>query len=197
MLRWRLICLQVVPRRVMARLCGASLGRGVMIVGRLRIKKASGAELVIGDGACVYSSPVANEVIGRRHTTLWAMVSGAVLELEKNVGCSSACICAAKEIRIGEGTIIGADAMILDNDFHVPAPDFRWVNGAADTARPIRIGRGCFIGTRAIVLKGVTVGDGSVVGAGAVVTRDVPAGHLAFGNPAKVRPLSEKWRRSS
>jgi acetyltransferase-like isoleucine patch superfamily enzyme len=139
---------------------------------------------------------VANEVIGRRYTTLWAMATGAVLELERNVGVSSACICAAKEIRIGEGTIIGADAMILDNDFHLPAPNWLWGNAAAGTAKAVRIGRGCFIGTRAVVLKGVTIGDGAVIGAGAVVTCDVPAEHLAFGNPAQVRPLPDKWRRA-
>jgi maltose O-acetyltransferase len=54
------------------------------------------------------------------------------------------------------------------------------------TARPIRIGRGVFIGARAIVMKGVSVGDRAVIGAGAVVTQDVPAYHLAVGNPAKV-----------
>jgi len=57
------------------------------------------------------------------------------------------------------------------------------------------IGRGCFIGARAIILKGVTIGDCAVVGAGAVVTRDVPAGHLAAGNPAVCRPLTGPWLR--
>jgi acetyltransferase-like isoleucine patch superfamily enzyme len=181
---------------MIARLSGARLGKGVVIVGELRTKKKSGATLIIGDGVSIYSSPVANEVIGRRYTTLWAMATGAVLELERNVGVSSACICAAKEIRIGEGTIIGADAMILDNDFHLPAPNWLWGNAAAGTAKAVRIGRGCFIGTRAVVLKGVTIGDGAVIGAGAVVTCDVPAEHLAFGNPAQVRPLPDKWRRA-
>ena len=55
-------------------------------------------------------------------------------------------------------------------------------------ARPVRIGRGCFIGARAILLKGVTLGDRAIVGAGAVVTRDVPAGHIAVGNPARILP---------
>ena len=56
----------------------------------------------------------------------------------------------------------------------------------------MKIGRGVFVGARAIILKGVTVGDRAVIGAGAVVTRDVPARHIAVGNPAKVFPLKEK-----
>lgn len=195
--RWWLVCLQVGPRRLRARLQGVALGRHVKIVGRLRIKRAGGARILIGDGVCLYSHPVANPVIGRSHSTLHAMAPGAIIELGREVGCSSVCICAAKEVRIGEGTIIGAEAMILDNDFHLPLPDWRWGNAAAETAKPIRIGRGCFIGTRAIILKGVTIGDGAVIAACAVVTCDVPAECLAAGNPATVRPLASQWLRHS
>lgn len=194
-LRWAIVCLQVPLRILMARLLGVKIGKGVKLVGALRIKRAQGARIEIHDEVCIYSHPGANEVIGRRHSTLWAMAPGAVLILEQGVGCSSACICAAIEIRIGEGTIIGADAMILDNDFHLPLPGWRWANAAVETAKPIIIGRGCFIGTRAIILKGVTIGDGAVVGAGAVVTCNVPAEHMVLGNPAQVGPLPERWKR--
>ncbi|MEP3214071.1 MAG: hypothetical protein ABJQ29_12795 [Luteolibacter sp.] len=47
-----------------------------------------------------------------------------------------------------------------------------------------------------MILKGVTIGDGAVVAAGAVVSKDVPSEHLASGNPAENRPLPEKWRQS-
>ena len=194
-IRWAIVCWQVPYRKLCARLLGVKVGKGVKLIGTLRLKRAPGARIEIGDCVCIYSHPVANEVIGRPCSTLWAMAPGALLKLDKDVGCSAVCICAASEIRIGEGTIIGADAMVLDNDFHLPLPDWRWANAAAQTAKPIHIGRGCFIGTRAIILKGVTIGDGAVVGAGAVVTCDVPAGHLACGNPATLKPLPERWRR--
>lgn len=111
-----------------------------------------------------------------------------------SVGMSGVCICAAQLVEIGENTIIGADVLITDTDFHQPLPDGGWSNDAGSASKPVRIGRGCFIGARAIILKGVTVGDGAVVAAGALVTRDIPAEHLAIGNPAMVRPLDDKWK---
>jgi acetyltransferase-like isoleucine patch superfamily enzyme len=106
---------------------------------------------------------------------------------------SGACLCAAQSLTIGENTMIGADALITDTDFHHPLPGWKWGNDAVGVSRPVVIGRGCFIGARAIILKGVTIGDGAVVAAGAVVTRDVPTNHLAIGNPAMVKPLAERW----
>jgi acetyltransferase-like isoleucine patch superfamily enzyme len=64
-----------------------------------------------------------------------------------------------------------------------------------DTVAPVRIGSNCWIGTNAIILAGVDVGDDSVVAAGAVVTRDVPAGTLVAGVPARVvRSVEEPSR---
>ena len=99
-------------------------------------------------------------------------------------------------IRIGRHTLIGADALILDNDMHYPRSGARWGStlGKPEQGQPISIGEGCFIGARATILKGVTIGSGSVVAAGAVVTRDVPPGCLAIGNPAVNKPLPERLK---
>jgi maltose O-acetyltransferase len=64
--------------------------------------------------------------------------------------------------------------------------EFDWRGEYVANSRPIKIGCGVFIGARAIILKGVTVGDRAIIGAGAVVTTDVPARHIAVGNPARI-----------
>ena len=51
---------------------------------------------------------------------------------------------------------------------------------------PVHIGRNCWIGAGAVILPGVTIGDHSVIGAGSVVTKDIPAGVVAVGNPCRV-----------
>jgi acetyltransferase-like isoleucine patch superfamily enzyme len=160
----------------------------VTMVGRPLISVAHGSHLVLAEGVALVSSLRANPLGCFQPCVLRTLASGAVLRLERSVGLSGAVICAGQRIEIGEGTIVGAGAMILDNDFHRPDGDCGWRNEYQSNARPILIGRGVFIGARAIVLKGVRVGDRAVIGAGAVVTQEVPARHLAVGNPARVIP---------
>ncbi len=89
------------------------------------------------------------------------------------------------EITIGEQVFIADQVIIRDWDGHT-------IVGRANKA-PISIGNNVWIGMRAIILKGVTIGDGAVVAAGAVVTRDVPAGSVVAGNPARVVKENMKW----
>ncbi|HEV7722732.1 MAG TPA: sugar O-acetyltransferase [Iamia sp.] len=94
-------------------------------------------------------------------------------------------------IDIGDEVMVGPNVSLLTSGHPLdPATRRR-----AITAAPIRLGRNVWIGAAAIVLQGVTIGDDSVVGAGAVVTRDVPAGVLVAGSPARlVRSLTDEDR---
>jgi len=88
------------------------------------------------------------------------------------------------EVTIGDGTQIGPGVHIYTAD-HPRDPEIR--RSGLEFGRPVHIGSNVWIGGKAIILPGVTIGDDAVIGAGAVVTKDVPARATALGNPARVR----------
>ncbi|HMJ74651.1 MAG TPA: DapH/DapD/GlmU-related protein, partial [Iamia sp.] len=92
-------------------------------------------------------------------------------------------------IDIGDDVMLGPNVSLLTSGHPLDPATRR----SAITAAPIRLGRNVWVGAAAVVLQGVTIGDDSVVGAGSVVTRDVPAGVLVAGSPARqVRSLSDE-----
>ena len=98
-------------------------------------------------------------------------------------------ILVAESVRIGVDCTLSWDVQVLDNDFHAIT-----VGGTTrPTTRPVVIGDRVWIGTRALILKGVEIGDGAVVAAGAVVTRDVPAGTVVAGAPARAVGTVDSW----
>lgn len=71
---------------------------------------------------------------------------------------------------------------------------FSIISDSSKKTKPVCIGNHVWIGQRAMILKGVSIGDGAIIAAGAVVTRDVPAGCLAAGVPAKVIRKNVEWK---
>lgn len=94
-------------------------------------------------------------------------------------------------IRVGDHVYLGHDVALISVNHLIGTPGRR----CADvTCAPISIGDGAWLGARVIVLPGVTIGRGSVVGAGAVVTKDVEENTLVGGSPSRlIRRLSEDW----
>ena len=112
----------------------------------------------------------------------------AELTIGNQSGVSNVLIHCYNNINIGDYVNIGDGTMIFDTNFHSTS----WQDRADRTidiqkakSAPIHIGDYVFIGARCIIGKGVTIGDKSIVAAGSVVTRDIPAGEIWGGNPAK------------
>lgn len=88
-------------------------------------------------------------------------------------------------VHIGNRCAISWDVTIMDNDFHYI--------GANDNSKPIYIGDDVWIGCHSLILKGVNIGDGAVIAAGSIVTKDVPSYSVVGGNPAKVIKTNVQW----
>lgn len=86
-------------------------------------------------------------------------------------------------IYIGDATMLGPNVVIATAG-HPIDPELR--ARALQYNMPVRIGRNCWLGAGVIVMPGVTIGDDTVIGAGSVVTKDIPSGVVAVGNPCKV-----------
>ena len=92
-----------------------------------------------------------------------------------------------KKVTIGNECAIGENVVIRDSDNHI-------INGNEDISKPIVIGDHVWIGSNVTILKGVSIGDGSVVAAGSIVINDVPAGSLVGGVPARILKEEISWK---
>ena len=104
--------------------------------------------------------------------------------LENSSFSNNVAIIASSSVIIGKNCLIGDQVSIFDSDFHEINPqDRKTESGASD---PVLIGKNVWIGTRAIILKGVSIGDNCVVAAGSVVVKSMPNDVIVGGNPARV-----------
>ena len=93
-------------------------------------------------------------------------------------------------ITIGCNCLVGASVEILDSDFHEIKVEERGLS-KPEWARAVVIGDHVFLGPNVKIMKGVPIGNGSVIAKGAIVTKDIPAGAIAGGNPAEVLKVIE------
>lgn len=113
-----------------------------------------------------------------------------VIEIGDDTVINGAAIFAERRVAIGRRVMIGSDTKITDIDCHPIDVVPRRYASSTEPPRPIIIDDDVWIGMNCIVLPGVHIGHGSVIGAGSIVTRDVPSMSIAAGCPAKViRPL--------
>lgn len=110
----------------------------------------------------------------------------ARLTIGDNVGMSGGAICVACEVTIGSNVMLGANVMVTDSDFHPVAPAGRRTSTQNIGIAPVWIENNVFVGANTTILKGAHVGENSVIGAGSIVTGEIPPNTIAAGIPARV-----------
>lgn len=141
-------------------------------------------KITIGNKVKIVSSLTANPVGGADTTAIYCSRE-ATVNIGHNVGISNSIIFAQKFITIEDNVMIGGNCQIYDSDFHSLDYKNRKKNLDPEIKRAgITIRRGAFIGTSSILLKGVEIGEESVVAAGSIVTKSIPSKEIWGGNPA-------------
>lgn len=170
------------PRFLMIQVLSSLIPRYSGVRLRARLLRAMG--LRIGRGSIIMGTPYMYGVGNIRDR----------LEIGQRVVLNIGCVFDLHApIHIEDNVALGHEVMILTSSHHISNSYHR---AGPLFAAAVTIKRGAWIGSRSILLPGVTVGEGSVVGAGALVTKDVPPNSLAGGVPAKViRPLGKEAQK--
>jgi acetyltransferase-like isoleucine patch superfamily enzyme len=149
-------------------------GVGVRIEGHLRFNGRG--RVVVGDRTHFAAG-------SGRPNIITVLGNDAVVELGEHVMMNGTQILAASRVSIGRECILGPSS-IVDTDFHRTGTERRGRGGGEP--QPIDVGDNVWIGASATLLKGVTIGPGSVLGAGTVIRHDVPPRSIVIGDPQQV-----------
>lgn len=198
--------LQHIPRRIrkmfylhynrlLFRCSGIKYGKNLNVFNTFYLYLAPKAKIVIGDNF-MFSSGDAYNPMSRNIRGMIFVDRDGELTIGNDTGISSSSIRVKEKVVIGNRVKVGADCIIIDTDSHSLdwrirashelAEDGRSMDAYMAKSRPIIIDDDVLIGVRSIITKGVHIGAHSVIGAGSIVTHDIPADCIAAGNPAKV-----------
>jgi len=163
------------------------VGAGLKLIGIPVVDIRGDASVTIEDNVTLNSCNREYHVNMHSPVKLYADRDGAKIHIGNNTRIHGTCIHAYQYVKIGDNCLIAANTQIFDGHGH----DVSFDNAANRTkteggAEPIIIEDDVWIGINCIILGGVTIGKGSIVAAGSVVTKNIPEFVIAGGNPAKL-----------
>lgn len=173
--------------RLAFRLHGLKWGKGWRIFGMPIIQRHRHSTIALGDGVELRSWSGTNPIAPNHRVVLSTRSAGASLRLGCHCGLTGAVIVATESVEIGDRVLLGSNCVVIDTDFHPVDLVQRRQRFQSLDSQPVFIDDDVFVGMNCLVLKGVSIGKGSVIGAGSVVTGDIPSGVVAAGNPARVQ----------
>jgi acetyltransferase-like isoleucine patch superfamily enzyme len=167
------------------KLYGVNLGKGIGFWKRPVIYRELDSIIVIG-GQCVFRSDLDSNLLGgNKRCILSTHAANAEIRIGQKCAFTGVTIGALKQIILGDEVLVGVNSIITDFDWHALDPHDR-DNKEKMIARPVNIGNRVWIGANCTILKGVSIGENTIVGSGSVVTKDLPANSICAGNPCKV-----------
>ena len=162
---------------------GIKISKGLQIWGIPILVRYHKSKIIIGNHCSLRSNTFSNLVGVNRKCAISTLREGAEIKIGDNSGFSGTVIAAAGKITIGNKVLCGANTTITDFDWHGIEPDKRHL---APEHLEVVIEDNVWLGLNSVVLKGVTIGENSVIGANSLVIKDIPANVIAAGNPCKV-----------
>jgi acetyltransferase-like isoleucine patch superfamily enzyme len=173
----KLLLLKMLVRGFLFKInCKVSGAKFLRVAKGVRIAKNKGSNIFIGEKVLLY-----HEVAFYLDSSEASISIGdqTYINRRTEIKCQN-------KVTIGRACAISWDVVIMDTDYHS-------INGKSTTS-PVHIGDNVWIGCKSIILKGVCIGDGAIIAAGSVVTKDVPPNTLVGGNPAKLLNERVTWQ---
>lgn len=166
----------------------------VRILGNRPVFKLPGnGKIILGSKVVLNSDARNSNTALTFNCTLVCGLNGTI-EIGNNSMLNGVAVTAYENVKIGQNCQIASNTLISDTDFHPVQPEIRVrecmgykIDHSAVNKRPVSIGNNVWIGWNCTILKGVCIGDNSIIAAGSVVINDIPANVLAAGNPATVK----------
>ena len=178
--------IKLYPRinRMILKSHGVVFGKNIQIPSKV-LWLIRGARITIGDNFYLSSGNGVNPIASNLSADVY-VEPGAALTIGNNVGMSSTRLWIHESARIGNNVKIGGCVLITDTDAHPMDYVARRSSNEGTKSAPVVIEDDVWIGAHCIILKGVTIGARSIIGAGSVVTKSIPADCVAAGNPCRV-----------
>ena len=166
---------------------GIKYGKGLLVVGMPQLILEEDTKVTFGEN-CVITNGGVNPLCAGRKTVICCR-KGARITIGDHSGFSSTVFNIRKSLTIGSHVLVGGNVVFMDSDAH--SLDWRirrdWrLDGKSHKDKEIVVGDDVLIGMDSTILKGVHIGSRSVIGAGSLVTKDIPDDCIAAGRPAKV-----------
>lgn len=172
--------------------CNIKIGSAAKFNGMPNFLPRQGGSISIGKNFTANSNSNANPVGVNHRVIISALEKNVVVKIGNNDGFFGVSINSRNSITIGNNLIIGGGSAVWDTDFHPADHKVRKVSLNQGKSASIFIGNDVFIGARVIIVKGVSIGDRSVISAGTVVNKSVPNDPIVFGNPMIIKPVKSK-----